>query len=323
MRERKPWEEDTIASVFSTTKGISSIVMAWLVGQGALDYDARVIAYWPEFGAHGKDQLTLGQMLSHQAGLPGFAEPIDPALWLDPPALAAALADAKPLWPPGSASGYHPLTWGYLIGEVVQRASGRSLGQILRDEICAKLGVDFHIGLPEADDARVARNAASLRRSRISARSPTSRAKPRSLTKWASPPRGDDRWRRIEVPSANGHGNARSVARLYELFATGGEIAGTRVLSEQAYAGLIAPRIKGQDLVLPFMLDWRSGVLGNAHRFYGPNAEAFGHSGSGGSCGFGDAKARVSVGYVMNKQSPYLMGDPRSLHLIDAFYACL
>jgi CubicO group peptidase (beta-lactamase class C family) len=317
----KPWAENTITSVFSTTKGISSIVAAWLVDQGALDYETPVSHYWPEFGAHGKDKLTLGQMLSHQAGLPGFAQPIDPALWLDPPALAAALAAAEPLWPPGTASGYHPLTWGYLIGEIVGRTAGRSLGAILRDEMCTKLGIDFQIGLPEAEDARVAQMRKPSQIADFGAITPIITSA--FLTKWASPPRGGAEWRRIEVPSANGHGTARAVARLYEVFATGGEIGGTRMLSGKAYAGLTQRRIYGQDLVLPFTLDWRSGVLANEHRFYGPNAEAFGHSGSGGSCGFGDAKARVSVGYVMNKQSHYLMGDPRSLALIEALYACL
>ncbi|MEO1101945.1 MAG: serine hydrolase domain-containing protein, partial [Pseudomonadota bacterium] len=152
------WDAETLVPVFSTTKGVAALVIGMLLDRsvGELTYDTAVASIWLEFAAQGKDKVTIGQMLSHQAGLPGFAEEIDPALWLNPPACAAAIAALPPLWAPGTAHGYHPLTWGYLVGELAKRIDGRTLGTILREDICAPAGIDFQIGLPEADHARCA-----------------------------------------------------------------------------------------------------------------------------------------------------------------------
>lgn len=315
------WTQDTLAPVFSTSKGISAIVVAWCVEHGLLDYEQRVVDVWPAFGAHGKDRLTIAQAVSHQAGVPGFPDPIDPDLWLDPPACAAAIAALTPMWPPGSASGYHPLTWGYIVGEIVARAAKRSLGTILREEICAPSNIDFHIGLPEEAHARVPELQKPRKPGHFGEITAPRRAA--FFNAWSSSKRSDPRWSRIEIPSANGHGTARAIAQLYDVYATGGEICGRRILAADTFAQLTARRIEGDDLVLPFHLDWRSGVMGNVNFKYGPNRETCGHSGSGGSCGFGDPSARIAVGYVMNKQTEYLMGDPRTLRLIEALYACL
>ncbi|MEZ6023389.1 MAG: serine hydrolase domain-containing protein [Hyphomonadaceae bacterium] len=317
----RPWVRDTIVPVYSTTKGVSSIVMAWLVDKGLLDYEARVADLWPAFGVHGKDKLTVAEALSHQAGVPGFLEPIDPDLWLDPPACAAATAALEPLWPPGSGSGYHPLTWGYIVGEICLRTAERSLGTILREEICQPLGIDFHIGLPQSQHARCPEMKKPSRGGDFGEITPPRRAA--FFSKWAAPVRGSTRWREIEIPSANGHGTALAVARLYEVFANGGIIDGTQVLSASAFAALTAPRAHGPDRVLPFTVDWRTGIMANTNAHYGPNPEAFGHSGSGGSCGFGDPVEGVAAAYVMNAQSHYIAGDPRALRLIDALYSCL
>lgn len=319
--QTRPWAQNTIPPVFSTTKGVSAIVLAKLYDQGLIDYEAPVAELWPAFGAYGKDKVTIAQTLAHQAGVPGFADPIDPQLWLDPPACAAAIAALAPMWPPGTASGYHPLTWGYIAGEIALRAAERSLGTILREDICTPLGLDFQIGTPESEHHRCPEMKKPSQGGSFGEITPPRRAA--FFTPWAAAGKGTTQWRRIEIPSANGHGTALSVARLYEVYATGGEIAGERVFSEKAFAALTARRWSGDDLVLPFTLDWRSGVLGNSNGFYGPNPEAFGHSGAGGSVGFGDPIARVSAGYVMNKQSHHIMGDPRSLALIEALYACL
>lgn len=319
--ETNPWTRETIAPVYSTTKGVSAIVLAMLADKGLLDFDAPLADLWPAFGAHGKDTVTIAQTLAHQAGVPGFAEKIDADLWLDPPACAEAIAALAPMWPPGSASGYHPLTWGYIAGEIAQRAAERSLGTILREDICAPLGIDFQIGTPETEHARSAEMKKPSRAGEFGEITPPRKAA--FFSAWAAPARGGAQWRKIEIPSANGHGHALSVARLYELYASGGEIAGTRIISESAFAALTKPRWKGDDLVLPFNIDWRTGIIGNSNRIYGPNPEAFGHSGMGGSVGFGDPVAGVSAAYVMNKQSHHIMGDPRSLRLIDALYACL
>ncbi len=319
--QTRPWARDTIVPVYSSTKGIAAIVIAWLADKALISYDDKLASLWPAFGAHGKDELTIAQVLSHQAGVPGFLHRIDPAIWLDPPACAEAIAALEPLWPPGSASGYHPLTWGYIVGEIALRASERSLGTILREEICAPHGIDFQIGTPEHDHHRAAEMKKPSQVADFGEITPPRKAA--FFTPWASAPRGSTQWRRIEIPSANGHGTALAVARLYELYATGGEIGGERVLSPNGFAQLIARRVSGDDLVLPFHVDWRSGVMGNSNRFYGPNPDAIGHSGAGGSCGFGDPNSGVAAGYVMSKHSHYIAGDPRSLRLIEALYECL
>jgi CubicO group peptidase (beta-lactamase class C family) len=319
--QTRAWEKDTIVPVYSTTKGISAIIIAMLADQGLLDYDAATASLWPAFGANGKDKVTNRQTLAHQAGVPGFLDPIDPDLWLDPPACAEAIAALAPLWPPASASGYHPLTWGYIVGEIAQRAAGRSLGTILREDICEPLGIDFRIGTPESEHARCAEMKKPTKAGEFGEITPPRKAA--FFSKWAAPVRGSTQWRKIEIPSTNGHGTALGVARLYEMYATGGMIGGMRVLSQEGFDSLTRRVWMGDDLVLPFNIDWRAGIIGNSNRIYGPNAEAFGHSGAGGSVGFGDPAAGVSVGYVMSKQSHHIMGDPRSLALIDALYSCL
>jgi CubicO group peptidase (beta-lactamase class C family) len=319
--QSRAWTKDTIVPVYSTTKGVSALIVAMLHDQGLIDYDTPAAALWPAFGAHGKDKITIAQTLAHMAGVPGFLEPIDPDLWLDPPACAEAIAALAPLWPPGTASGYHPLTWGYIAGEIVQRAAGRSLGTILREDICAPLGVDFRIGTPESEHARAAEIKKPTRGGEFGEITPPRKAA--FFTKWAAPVRGSAQWRKAEIPSTNGHGTALGVARLYEAYATGGIIGGVRVLSQEGFDALTKRRWRGDDLVLPFNVDWRAGVMGNSNRIYGPNPEAFGHSGSGGSVGFGDPVAGVSVGYIMNRQSHHIMGDPRALRLTETLYECL
>ncbi|MBI1251550.1 MAG: serine hydrolase [Alphaproteobacteria bacterium] len=316
----RAWTQETLVPVYSTTKPIAAIVIAMLADRGALSFDDPVSRLWPEFAAHGKDRVTVAQALSHQAGVPGFLEPIDPALWLDPPALAAALAPLQPLWPPGTASGYHALTYGYIAGELVRRVSDRSLGAILREDVCAPHDVDFWIGLPDSEHPRCADILRPKALPDLGAVTDAKRAA--FLSKWAAPDRGGAQWRRIEIPSANGHGTALSVAQLYGVLIDGA-LDGAQILSRTALDALKTRRIHGGDLVLPFDLDWRTGVLGNSNLFFGPNPETLGHAGWGGSCGFADAQARVSGAYVMNRQSNALMGDARARALIEALYACL
>ena len=236
--QTRPWTANTIVPVYSTTKGVAAIVLAWLADKGLIEYEAPLAALWPAFGAHGKDRVSIAQTLAHQAGVPGFAEPIDPDLWLDPPACAEAIAAQAPMWPPGSASGYHPLTWGYIAGEIAMRAGERSLGTILREEICAPLGIDFQIGTPESQHGRCAEMKKPARAGAFGEITPARKAA--FFTPWAAPARGGAQWRKIEIPSVNGHATALGVARLYEAYATGGEIAGTRVLSQAGFEALTA-----------------------------------------------------------------------------------
>lgn len=314
------WAADTIVPVFSATKPIAALIVARLAGQGLIDYEARLSLYWPQWGA-GKEAVTVAQALSHQGGVCGFPEPIDPALWLDPPALAAALAGLPPLWPPGSANGYHPLTWGYIAGELVARVAGRSLGTILREDIAAPLDIDFHLGLPDAQHSRVAEVQRPTEFPELGPINALKRAA--FLTRWAAPDRGGGAWRRVEIPSANGHGTALGIARLYQAYANAGRIDDFTLMAPEAFEALTRLRIEGEDLVLPFFLSFGAGVMRNTRLVYGPNLGAFGHSGWGGSMAFGDPAQRLSAAYVMNRQTNKLQGDARGKRLIAALYACL
>jgi CubicO group peptidase (beta-lactamase class C family) len=315
-----PWTDKTLVPVYSVSKGISTLIIALLVDRGLIDYDTPLAHYWPEFAAHGKGAVTVAQALSHQAGVPGFVTPIDPALWLDPPALSARLADEPPQWTPGKGSGYHPLSWGYIAGELVARVSGKSLGTILREDICAPLGIDFYIGLPATEHARCADLKRPTAFPDLGDITDTKRSA--FLTKWASPNRGGAEWREIEIPSANGHGTARSVARLFGAYANGGMIEGKQLFAAATYDALICERCTGPDRVLPFDMAFGAGIMRNSNLAFGPNRDTLGHSGWGGSVGFGDPARNLSVGYVMNRQSNILLGDPRPTRLFASLYGC-
>ncbi len=319
----KTFGADTLASVFSTTKAVTALMLARLVGEGRLDYGATVASVWPEFAQGGKQDITIGQALSHQAGLSGFLEPMEPALWFDWDAIVGKLAAMAPLWPPGSASGYHPLTFGFIAGEIFRRVDGRMLGQALREDITGPLSLDFWIGLPESEHGRVA----SIEKPREPANfGPISDAvKAAFLTRWASiAGKGMGDWLSAEFAGAGGQATAPALARLMGSYACDGLIGTTRVLAPGVAAQTCAQQIAGRDLVLPYDISWGAGVMRNEPNFfYGPQADAVGHSGWGGSCAFADATRRLSGGYVMNRQSSALIGDIRPRALIDAAYAAL
>jgi CubicO group peptidase (beta-lactamase class C family) len=316
-----PWSEQTLCPVFSTTKPVAALVIATLVDQGALDYDAPVANYWPEFAANGKGAITVAEALSHQAGLPGFPDRIDPALWLDPPALAAELAKLKPLWGRREGSGYHPLTWGYIASELVRRVSRRSLGTTMREDICKPLGIDFWIGLPESEHGRVAQVIKPPAPTEFTSHNEATRAA--FLTPWAAAPRGSTEWRKAEIPSANGHGSAAAVARLYSAYAQKGRIGETRIISPAAWEELTRERVSGEDRILPGRVAFGAGVMRNLPLLYGPNPNTLCHSGWGGSGAFGDPDTGLAAAYVMNKQGTHLLEDARRSRIIDALYACL
>lgn len=317
----RPWDERTIVPVYSTTKPIAALTLASVIGALPAGYETAVADVWPEFGAAGKAAITIGEMLSHQAGLPGFIEPIEPELWLDPPACAAALATLAPMWPPGKAHGYHPLSWGYLVGELTQRIDGRTLGTILREDIAGPAGIDFQIGTPVSDHDRIA----DIMRPRTlpdlgEINAPTRAA---FLTKWASPNRGGAVWREVEIPSANGHGTAQATAQLYGLYANRGCIGDQRFIPKARFEELVTSRTKGQDLVLPFATEFAAGPMLNNLGIYGPNPNTLCHSGWGGSLALGDPDRNLSAAYVMNRQSNSLQGDLRATRLIQVLYDCL
>lgn len=319
--KERAWAEGTILPIYSTTKGISALILAMAVDTLPGGYETPVADVWPEFSAQGKGAVTIAQMASHQAGLPGFAEEIDPALWLDPPACAAALAALPPMWPPGTAHGYHPLTWGYLVGEVVQRITGRSVGTILREDICEPFTIDFRIGTPESEVARIADMLRPRGMAKFGNVTPERRAA--FISKWAAPDRGGAAWRQIEIPSANGHGTALGVARLYEAYANGGRIGDKALFRSTTLEALLAHRVDGPDLVLPMHTRFGAGIMLNEHGFFGPNPDTAGHCGWGGSMAIADPARELSAAYVMNQQTPSLVGDPRAVRLVEAVYDCL
>lgn len=320
-RQQSLWADDTIVPIYSTTKPIAALVLASVIDALPAGYETPVADVWPEFAAQGKAAITIAEVVSHQAGLPGFAEPIDPALWLDPATCAAALAELAPMWPIGTAHGYHPLSWGYLIGEIVQRIDGRSLGTILREDITGPVGIDFQIGTPAVDHERVAEIMRPRALPDLGEINDATRAA--FLTKWASPDRGGAIWREIEIPSANGIGTAKAVASLYGLYAHAGVLNGHRLISEPAFDALTQSRIKGQDLVLPYITEFAAGVMRNNLGLYGPNPDTLCHSGWGGSLAFGDPDRLLSTAYIMNRQSNSLQADPRATRLVQALYGCL
>ncbi len=323
-KKTRAWERDTIVPVFSSTKAVAAIVIAHLADADKLGYNQKVSTLWPDFAQNGKGDITVGDVLSHQAGLSGISDPTwQPADWMDWDKTCDKLAAQAPIWEPGSAAGYHPVTYGYLVGEIAKRADGRSLGTILRDDICAPHDIDFHIGLPDSEHNRCAdlikpRSVPDLGEINDATRLAF-------IEKWSSSAGSGslDAWRRAEIPSTNGHGTAKGLVRIMQIF-EGGKLDGEVYLSEDMLREAKAVRVSGPNLVLPFDLQGCAGVFKNAPNFfYGPNPDTVGHSGWGGSCVFADAKEGLSAAYVMNRQSHHLMGDPRTLRLIEALYGCL
>jgi len=321
--ETKPFGPDTLTTLFSTTKAVAALMIARLVGQGRLAYETRVAEVWPDFAAAGKGDLTVEQVLSHQGGLCGLEAPWTPAEWFDWDAVCARLAAMTPLWVPTSASGYHPVTFGYLAGEIFRRVDGRTLGRALREDIAEPLGLDLWIGLPDAEHARCAemrRPPAVPEFGEI-----TLPRRLAFLSPWSSPGGVPvDVYRRAEIPSANGYASAPALARLMAILACDGVLGGQRFLPVGLAAEASRPRISGQDLILPYEISWGAGFIRNQGLdIYGPGAGSFGHSGWGGSCTFADPERGLSGAYVMNRQSAELISDRRSRALIAAVYAAL
>jgi CubicO group peptidase (beta-lactamase class C family) len=319
----RPFDDRTLTPVFSTGKAVMALLISTCVERGLLDYERAVAEYWPAFGQAGKDRVTVGQLMSHQAGLPGFDTPVDPAIWFDRAAALARLCEQAPMWPPGSASGYHPITIGLLAGELFRIVDGRSMGAALRQDFADPFGLDLWIGLPEAEHGRVAQMKKPTAAPRLGVIDAVKRA---AFLDTGSAPggRGSAEWRTMELPSANLHGTARDLARIMGVLADGGTLEGRTVLSPGVRAEMLRERIHGRDKVVPFDISWAAGLMRNEGlHIFGPNPTAAGHCGWGGSCAFADPDARVSGAYVMTRQSPHLIGDPRAVRLIEALYASL
>ncbi len=328
-RTGAPWKQDQIVLVYSSTKGVTSVCANLLVERGLLDPDAPVAALWPEFAANGKQHITIGQVLSHQAGLPYVEGDFTLADALSWEPIVRALAQQAPIWEPGSTHGYHMRTFGWLAGELIRRAdtAHRSPGRFFAEEIAAPLGLDFWIGLPEELEPRVARLVPPKTDLSSALRA---FGDDLLLTRVFSNPGGhfnyDDMWNTrqlhaCELPSSNGIGDARSLARLYASIV--GEVDGVRTLQPQTLARARVERACGKDEVLMIESCFGLGfMLGASFGAANPRS-AVGHAGAGGSLAFADPERSVGFGYVMNDLRFDPNGDPRSESLVRAVYAAL
>ena len=320
-----PWERDTITNVWSTTKTMTFLVALLLTDRGELDLDAPVARYWPEFAANGKEGVLVRHLLGHTAGLSGWQEPMTEADFEDWDLCTSRLAAQAPWWEPGTASGYHAITQGYLIGEVVRRITGQSFGTFFAKEIAGPLGIDFHVGLDPVHFGRV---------SNVIPPPPLEIPEGLDLDSviirtFANPPmRAEmswtDGWRRAEVPAANGHGNARSVATAQAVVSHGGELNGTRFVSEKTLERIFEVQALGVDMVLgvPARIGMGYGISGPEFPL-GPNPRTCFWGGWGGSIAVNDLDSRTTTAFMMNKMGAGTVGDERAGAILTGVYAGL
>ena len=317
-RERsRQWQSDTVVNVWSSTKGVAAACFAMLMDGGRATYEDPVALHWPEFEAEGKGAVTIAHLLSHQAGLCGFTSPATVANLLSGGEAAARLAAQAPFWPLGTGSGYHAITGGILATELFRRIEGRAIREFVAEELHGARGLDISIGLRTSDAPR---RAEMLAPSELDSAQIASLTAPQ-IAALGNPPLdpllpNNHAWRQADLPSANGHSNARALAELYAQL-----IAANRpLISKTTLAEATKRRVEGKDLVLGMPARWGAGFLLNSDGIYGPNEAAFGHSGWGGSFGFADPSVGLALSYTMNRMGTQLRDDPRGLALIKATY---
>ena len=334
------WQRDTITNVFSTTKTMSCLALLVLAGRGLVDVDAPVAKYWPQFAQNGKGNVLVRHLLSHTAGLPGWEQRIDATDLYDWQKVTDLLAGQATWWEPGTKSGYHGVSQGNLVGEVVRRVDGRSVGQFFAQEIAGPMGADFHIGLAPDDDHRVALvippppppqsppksprqpaqsgGESAPRPDRDSI--PYRAANPRLLAEqsWEIP------WRRAEIPAAGGHGNARGVALAQAAVSHGGALRGVSLLPRATIDRIFDVQAAGRDLVLGIGVTFGVGYgLNSPKNPLGPNPRLCYWGGWGGSLVVNDVDAGFTMAYVMNRMGEGTVGDDRAHTLLRAIYASL
>ena len=321
----KPWQKDNLVTVYSTTKGVAAFCIALAMEKGLLKYEEKVSTYWPEFSSNGKEDITIGMLMSHQAGICS-PETRNVEDYYNQSLMAEKLAGMTPIWEPGTASGYHSMTFGWLTSELILRVTGKSLGTFFREEVGDQHEIDFFIGLPESEDHRVAELVPfDIVRSENSEQQQvelTDAQKSQRNSAGTLDIQNTKAWRQAEIPSANGQGNAGSLAKLYSLIVP--EDNSLKLLKDDTVNQMTTMQIEGRDLVLAVQVRWGVGFILNKHKIiYGPVEGAFGHSGYGGSCAFGDPENKIGVSYVMNRMLDNFNADGRSIELINATYDCL
>ncbi|MFX1406220.1 MAG: serine hydrolase domain-containing protein [Promethearchaeota archaeon] len=321
--QTQPWQEDTIVNVFSTTKVMTALCVHILVDKGLIDLDAPVANYWPEFAQAGKKELPVRYLLSHTAGLPGFDKEINIDVLYDWNQIVDLLASQKPWWKPGSRSGYHSITFGYLLGEIIRRVTGKSVGTFFMEEVAQPLNIDFHIGLSEEDQSRVAEiippddSVSKFKMFLFKLFFKTTfkvMFNPVLLNKDFNSPN----WRAAEIPASNGHGNARSIAKVGAVIACGGQLDNKRILSFPTIENAIKEQIHGRDIVIFRQpKSWGLG-FGLSHDIYLQGPRSFYWSGLGGSYCIMDLEKKLSISYAMNKMR--LFDEPRGESLAQAVW---
>ena len=322
----RPWDADTVTNVWSTTKMMTSLTALLLVDRGELDLDAPVARYWPEFGAAGKGGIQLRHLMSYNSGVSGWEQPVTMADLCDREKTTALLAAQAPWWQPGSGSGYHALNYGHLVGEVVRRITGQSLGAFFSQQIAQPLGADFHIGLPASEFGRVSNvvpppplpfDFSALDPASVMFKT-LSNPLPDASASWT------DGWRQAEIGAANGQGNARSAARIQSVLAGGGEVDGIRLLSQRTIDRIFEVQSHGVDLVLGVPIKMGVGYgLPIAELPYIPEGKVCFWGGWGGSLVIVDCDRRMTFSYVMNKMAPGVMGGENVAGLAACAYAAL
>ncbi|WCT74526.1 serine hydrolase [Sphingomonas naphthae] len=323
----RPIERDALFPVWSATKGATATTIALLVDRGVLDYDAPVARYWPEFAASGKERLTVGEMLSHQAGLCGMRRPTTIEDHYAHHRLAAELAAQAPFFPPASAWGYHALTFGILADELVRRVDGRPVARVFQEDLAGPLGLELFMGLPPAELDRQVTITPPPGRQQALVEIPNPAAFEAAFQNpvLEGGMANTTAWKLAGIPGAGLGGNARGLARLYALHANNGVLDGRRWLSAPTVAAARSQRVEGVDQVTGNYRRWAAGFHLNMHGLMGPNPDAFGHAGWGGSIGFADPAGRLAVGYTTNRMlvSPPGELDQRLSELLAAIYAAL
>ena len=330
----EPWEEDTMALVYSATKGLAAMTLAIAHSRGWLDYDELVCKYWPDFAENGKERITVRQLLGHQAGLFALDQPITKSLLADLDELAVVLARQKPAWEPGTRQAYHAVTIGFYEGELLRRIDPqhRSLGQFFQDEIASPLGIDFYIRLPESvSDARLAPlvdpSFAEMLfgfpiRLMPSVWNPQSNIRRALMGSELAHDPQHIYPRNLEIPAGGGVGTARAIARAYSVFATGGKELGLR---SETLQELTAPAVTAThgfyDECMKAEVEFSLGFMKTNPGFSFGNPGSFGMPGAGGSLGFADPQAQIGYGYIPSRKSVALAGDPRDVAIREALYS--
>jgi len=322
-----PWEKDTITNVFSTTKIMTALCANMLIDRDLVDPDAPVVTYWPEFAQNGKEGVLVKHILSHTSGLSGFHDPMSIEKLCDWKYSTGVLARQKPWWEPGTKLGYHAVTFGHLVGEVVRRVSGKSLGQFFKEEVADKIGADFHIGFGPEHDHRVADMIWEINVPGKFVRDIFSIIWPIYIKSMANPiPTEDDvnsrLWRQAEIPSSNGHGNARSAALIGSILACGGRLNGHTFLSKKTVEKAIEVQVDKKDKTLRFKQSYGLG-FGISNPDVKMHEGMFHWGGYGGSFVIMDLNRKLSYAYVMNRLKSPKKDHKIKKRLSEAVEQCL